>query len=135
MAMSMQMQQAGQQPMGDLATMAAAMATPQGKKGPAAPGMSPGAKRPLDRATFVKQQQGVPKPMSMEDLPPRDTTRWVPRRKADVVAGVRCGLITLEEACRMYQLSLDEFRSWERLFERHGVRGLRTTRIKTYRTR
>ena len=72
--------------------------------------------------------------MSMEDLPPRDTTRWVPRRKADVVAGVRCGLITLDEACRMYQLSVDEFRSWERLFERHGVRGLRTTHIKTYRT-
>jgi len=73
-------------------------------------------------------------PMSMSDLPPTDTTRWVPRRKADVVAGVRCGLITLEEACRMYQLSIDEFRSWERLLERHGVRGLRTTRIKAYRT-
>jgi hypothetical protein len=72
-------------------------------------------------------------PMSMSDLPPTDTTRWVPRRKADVVAGVRCGLISLEEACRMYQLSIDEFRSWERLLERHGVRGLRTTRIKSYR--
>jgi hypothetical protein len=71
--------------------------------------------------------------MSMTDLPPPDTTRWVPRRKAVVVAGVRCGLITLEEACRMYQLSIDEFRSWERLLERHGVRGLRTTRIKAYR--
>ena len=65
MAMSVQMQQ---MPTGDLAAAAAAMATPQGKKGPAAPGMSPGAKRPLDRATFAKQQQGVPKPMSMEDL-------------------------------------------------------------------
>ncbi len=73
-------------------------------------------------------------PMTMSDLPPTDTTRWVPRRKADVVAGVRCGLITLEEACRMYQLSIDEFRSWERLLERHGVRGLRTTRIKSYRS-
>jgi hypothetical protein len=72
-------------------------------------------------------------PMTMSDLPPTDTTRWVPRRKADVVAGVRCGLITLEEACRMYQLSIDEFRSWERLLERHGIRGLRTTRIKSYR--
>jgi len=71
--------------------------------------------------------------MSMEDLPPPDTTRWVPRRKADVVAGVRCGLISLEEACKRYQLSIDEFRSWERLLERHGVRGLRTTRIKAYR--
>ncbi|MGJ3258703.1 MAG: DUF1153 domain-containing protein [Rhodospirillales bacterium] len=72
-------------------------------------------------------------PMTMADLPSTDTTRWVPRRKAEVVAGVRCGLITLEEACRMYHLSIDEFRSWERLLERHGVRGLRTTRIKSYR--
>lgn len=73
------------------------------------------------------------RPRSLEDLPPPDTTRWVPRRKAEVVGGVRAGIITLEEACRRYQLSVDEFRSWERLFERHGVKGLRTTRIKTYR--
>ncbi len=70
---------------------------------------------------------------SLNDLPPPDTTRWVPRRKAEVVAGVRTGLISLEEACRRYDLSVDEFRSWERLMERHGVKGLRTTRIKTYR--
>jgi len=69
----------------------------------------------------------------MGDLPPPDTTRWVPRRKAEVVAGVRSGLITLEEACRRYQLSIDEFRSWERLLGRHGIKGLRTTRIKAYR--
>ena len=73
-------------------------------------------------------------PASLADLPPPDTTRWVPRRKAEVVAGVRTGLITLDEACRRYHLSVDEFRSWERLMERHGVKGLRTTRIKSYRS-
>ena len=73
------------------------------------------------------------RPMSLSDLPPADTTRWVPRRKAEVVAGVRVGIITLDDACKRYKLSIDEFRSWERLLGRHGMKGLRTTRIKNYR--
>ena len=68
MAMSMQNQQAGQQPMGDFADMAAAMATPQGKKGPAEAGLSPSAKRPLSRTTFIRQTVGVPKPMDINEL-------------------------------------------------------------------
>jgi hypothetical protein len=71
--------------------------------------------------------------MTLADLPPTNTKRWVIRRKAEVVAGVRSGLITLEEACRRYSLSIDEFLSWQRLMESHGVRGLRATRIQDYR--
>ena len=67
------------------------------------------------------------------DLPPPDTKRWVVRRKAEVVAGVHAGLITLEEACRRYSLTVDEFRSWERLLQKHGMDGLRITRLKKYR--
>ena len=72
-------------------------------------------------------------PRSIADLPPPDTKRWVIRRKAEVVAGVRSGLITLEEACERYTLSIEEFLSWQRLIETHGVRGLRATRIQEYR--
>ena len=72
-------------------------------------------------------------PMSRDDLPPTGTKRWVIRRKAEVVAGVRAGLITLEEACRRYALSVEEFLSWQRLIERHGLAGLRATRIQQYR--
>ena len=39
------------------------------------------------------------------ELPPPDTKRWVVRRKAAVVAAVRAGVITVQEACRRYQLS------------------------------
>jgi hypothetical protein len=39
----------------------------------------------------------------------------------------------LDEACTRYSLTIDEFRSWQRLLERHGVQGLRTTKIKKYR--
>ena len=67
------------------------------------------------------------------DLPPPNTKRWVMRRKAEVVAGVRSGLISLEEACHRYTLSVEEFLSWQRLIDSHGMRGLRATRIQDYR--
>lgn len=63
-----------------------------------------------------------------DDLPPANTKRWVIRRKAEVVAGVRAGLITLEEACRRYTLSVEEFLSWETLLDEYGLSGLRATR-------
>lgn len=73
------------------------------------------------------------RPMTRDDLPPPNTRRWVVRRKAQVVAGVRAGLITLEEACERYSLSVEEFLSWQKMFDRHGLSGLRTTRIQKYR--
>jgi transposase-like protein len=70
----------------------------------------------------------------MTSLPPADTRRWVVRRKAAVVAAVQGGKITLEEACRRYNLSEEEFRAWQRAFEAHGLPGLRATRLQQYRT-
>jgi hypothetical protein len=57
-------------------------------------------------------------------LPPTDTKRWVPRRKAAVVAAVRSGAISLEEACRLYHLSEEEFRGWESRFTEHPTANL-----------
>jgi hypothetical protein len=76
----------------------------------------------------VLDPQGVP--MSIHDLPASNTKRWVVRRKAKVVAAVKGGLITLEEACRRYDLSIDEFLSWQRLLDEHGINGLRATGAK-----
>jgi hypothetical protein len=67
------------------------------------------------------------------DLPPPDTRRWVARRKADVVNAVQLGVITLEEACARYNLSEEEFASWERLIDRHGFGALRVTHLKRFR--
>ena len=36
--------------------------------------------------------------VSLDSLPPPETKRWVIRRKAEVVAAVRAGLLSLEEA-------------------------------------
>ena len=71
--------------------------------------------------------------LRLEDLPPPGTRRWVIRRKAEVVAGVRAGLISLEEACARYTLSVEEFLSWQRSIDRFGLPGLRATRIQDYR--
>ncbi len=73
--------------------------------------------------------------LSLDDLPPANTQRWVARRKAQVVAAVDQGLLTLDEACRRYHLTVEEFETWRITIERHGVRGLRVTRIQEYRTR
>ena len=82
---------------------------------------------------FAKSSNGVPMVMTMNDLPSPKTRRWVARRKASVVAAVRSGLISLDEACLRYTLSVEEYLSWERAIERHGLPGLRVTRLQDYR--
>lgn len=71
--------------------------------------------------------------LRLEDLPPANTKRWVIRRKALVVSAVRGGLITLEDACRRYSLSVEEFLSWQRAIDAFGLPGLRATRLQDYR--
>lgn len=72
-------------------------------------------------------------PLTIADLPPKSTKRWVIRRKAEVVAAVRGGLLSLEEACERYTLTVEEFLSWQHSIETHGLAGLRATRIQHYR--
>ncbi len=73
-------------------------------------------------------------PLTLESLPPPET-RWVIRRKAEVVAAVQGGLLTFDEACDRYTLTLEELASWERAVERSGMQGLRVTRMQHYRDR
>ena len=71
--------------------------------------------------------------LSLADLPPPETRRWVARRKAQVVAAVQEGVLSLEEACRRYTLSAEEFAAWEQAIDRHGVLALRVTRLQEFR--
>ena len=84
-----------------------------------------------NRARYVIGPDGSP--LTIADLPPRDTKRWVVRRKAEVVAAVRGGLLSLEEACERYALTVDEFLAWQRSIDLHGLPGLRATRLQDYR--
>ena len=60
-------------------------------------------------------------PLTIADLPAPGTKRWVIRRKAEVVAAVRGGLLSLEEACSRYTLTVDEFLSWQFSIDQHGL--------------
>jgi hypothetical protein len=71
--------------------------------------------------------------LTLADLPPANTQRWVIRRKAEVVAAVRGGLLAIEEARERYRLTEDEYAAWEAAIDKHGMPGLRTTRIQHYR--
>jgi hypothetical protein len=84
-----------------------------------------------DQLKFIYGQDG--ETMTLPDLPPADTRRWVSRRKAEVVAAVEGGVLTLNEACQRYALSVEEFASWQRSIERHGLAGLRATQLQKYR--
>ena len=67
-----------------------------------------------------------------DHLPPRDTKRWTARRKASVVAAMLSRRITVEEVCQRYGLSVDEFLSSHNAMQRHGLQGLRTTKLQNY---
>ena len=90
-----------------------------------------GEEQRRSRVSYVIGPDGSP--LTLADLPPPGTMRWVIRRKAEVVAAVRGGLLTLEDACRRYTLTVEEFLAWQYSIDRHGLAGLRTTRIQQYR--
>ena len=87
--------------------------------------------RRMKRENVVIGPEGTP--LTMADLPKPDTVRWVIRRKAEVVAAVRGGLLTLDGACERYGLSNEEFMAWQRSIESYGIAGPRTTRVQQYR--
>ena len=72
--------------------------------------------------------------LTLDQLPPRET-RWTIRRKAEVVAAIRGGLLTFDEACSLYSLEIEELTTWQRCVQRSGMAGLRVTRIQEYRDR
>ena len=71
--------------------------------------------------------------LTRADLPAPAIRRWVPRRKARVVAAVEGGLISREEACSRYAISDEEFEGWKASLSEYGLRGLRVTKISEMR--
>jgi len=69
----------------------------------------------------------------MDNLPGPETKRWVPSRKAIVVAAVRVGMLSVQEACGRYRLTEEEFAMWQFQVDRHGLAGLRTSKGQLYR--
>ena len=73
---------------------------------------------PLDRSERALSTIGPSgERLTLQDLPRPDTVRWVIRRKAELVAAIRGGLLTLEEACELYWNEL----SWEEITDEELV--------------
>lgn len=70
--------------------------------------------------------------MTIADLPPARTRRWVASRKAAVVRGVVNGLISKDDALERYSLSEDEFIEWVRAVSTHGESALKVTMVQKY---
>jgi hypothetical protein len=86
----------------------------------------------LDRQTeSVRDPDG--NVITLSDLPVAGESRWVPRRKAQVVAAVRGGLLSLDDACVRYALTVEEFLSWQTAMKKYGLAGLRATHAQEYR--
>ena len=85
----------------------------------------------MDTASYVIGPDG--EKMTISDLPALDTMRWVPRRKARVVAAVEGGLITPEDAFERYDITAEEYDCWKAALTRFGMRGLRVTKINHMR--
>lgn len=71
--------------------------------------------------------------LTLELLPPANCNRWTARRKAEVVAAVSGGLLTIGQACARYNLTVEEFAGWQRAVDRCGLAGLRATQAQYYR--
>ncbi|MFK7944806.1 MAG: DUF1153 domain-containing protein [Paracoccaceae bacterium] len=84
-----------------------------------------------DTAAYVVGPDG--EKMTIVDLPPPETRRWVPRRKARVVAAVEGGLISEEEAFERYSITAEEYDTWKAAMSKFGMRGLCVTQINRVR--
>ena len=77
----------------------------------------------MDR--MLSKTKALPGPITLADLPPRDTVRWRRRHKANVVAAVQAGVVSFADVSARYALSVEEFLSWQRTVDRHSPPGHR----------
>ena len=92
----------------------------------------------MNRPPSLREDMSTPAPwvigpsgtrLHKQDLPsPR--ARWTPLRKAEVIAAIQGGLLSIAEACTTYGLTLEEIATWQRTVARAGIAGLRATRAQ-----
>jgi hypothetical protein len=80
-----------------------------------------------DRPEYVIGPTGTR--LTIATLPSVRTVRWSPRRKAEIVVAGRQGLVTSDEACTLYELTVDELAERDRLERDFGLEGLRASKL------
>ena len=91
-------------------------------------GMEAMNKKTWPKAKYVVRRDGSL--LTLGDLPSPKTIRWVIGRKTIVVDAVRGGLISLEDACWRYSLTLEEFSAWQTAVDRRRPQALSTGRVQ-----
>ncbi len=71
--------------------------------------------------------------LTLADLPPKDTRRWVASRKAIVIRAVEAGLLSRKAALERYGLSDEELDLWQSAVNQHGIDALKVTSLQKYR--
>jgi hypothetical protein len=66
-------------------------------------------------------------------LPEANITRWTIKAKLAICEAIDLGELSRAAALERYSLTGEELDSWIAKAERHGLPGLRVTRIKQYR--
>jgi hypothetical protein len=80
------------------------------------------------RASSNERRDASHTDMTDTSRSPPGPRRWVPQRKAEIVAAVRGGYLSLDEARERYALSIEEYLTWQREIDRCGLAGLRVYR-------
>ena len=73
---------------------------------------------PGKEAEFVRGPFG--ERLTLDNLPPGPPRRWVLRRKAEIAAAVRGGLISPAEVRLRYGITEDELDEWMEVLKRFG---------------
>jgi transposase-like protein len=55
--------------------------------------------------------------------------RWTFKRKAEIVAALRAGTVTAKELKLQHGISPEELATWVSAYDKHGVDGLRVTKL------
>lgn len=63
--------------------------------------------------------------LTLANLPRPPVSRWVARRKAEIVTSVHGGLLNRNKACQRYLITDEEFREWDRAYAAFGLAGLK----------
>jgi len=71
--------------------------------------------------------------ITVDSLPPANTSRWTARRKAEVIAAIHGKLITREWALKTYRWTEAELKYWEMSLAKFGLDGLKVTKVHEHR--
>ena len=77
-------------------------------------------------------KDSIAQALTISDLPSPDS-RWVARRKAQVVHAIRYGGVSREEVLERYGMTERELRLWEDGVEQSGLKGLMVTKAQDLR--